>query len=619
MSSFKEESDEQNIIESYTYAASFLITLAIVCGIIIIKRLLQKVPYIDSNNSYSNCKCKECTQGKRYTYYKDKFYLAKYNRSFYIYIFLFIVSLLTFSFCCYKISSSPIKTFDPYEILNIPVGSSASAIKSSYKQLALKYHPDKSKFPDAKEKYIEITNAYKALTNEKARRNYELYGHPDGRRSFTFKMALPKFLLTGKVGWIFVISLSVAMFVLLPIWFIRWFNKSKLYNEKGMLIINQSIFYHFLQENTKAENLPFIIGMAHEYESLHINSQEEINEIKRITNEKYSKYFGYDDKEDISKGMKLNISDGNYKALYTLYSQCFGEEKIKYITDEEKVDIINKASLMSVNLIYIWFKFMTYKDMFEVVRENDPNANKEIKQFSLDTLNSIVLFHQCLFQKSNIMTPNDNCVMQIPASIKAKDLNELKNNISKLNEDQRKVLSSLPIYDIEQNIKEHKEDHDIDFSIKINRKLLNEQGNLVDSLPIGFSHSLTYYSAFQEKVLLLFVENNTNKIFDIEIHTLDENTPNNISYQYIKKKEGGEQNFTFFVYPLNYHGMNQSINYQTEPINKPIKHIKKEKVTSIFPMLDLLGESYNDYLPCMEYEDFPEQNEESDNTHEKQD
>ena len=100
MSSFKEESDDQNIIESYTYAASFLITLTIVCGISIIKRLLQKVPYIDNNNSYSNCKCKECTQGKRYTYYKDKFYLAKYNRSFYIYIFLFIVSLLTFSFCC---------------------------------------------------------------------------------------------------------------------------------------------------------------------------------------------------------------------------------------------------------------------------------------------------------------------------------------------------------------------------------------------------------------------------------------------------------------------------------------------------------------------------------------
>lgn len=52
---------------------------------------------------------------------------------------------------------------DYYQVLGLPVGSSADEIKKAYRQKARIYHPDINPDPEAKNKFIEATEAYEFL------------------------------------------------------------------------------------------------------------------------------------------------------------------------------------------------------------------------------------------------------------------------------------------------------------------------------------------------------------------------------------------------------------------------------------------------------------------------
>ncbi|XP_071033833.1 dnaJ homolog subfamily B member 4 [Parasteatoda tepidariorum] len=65
---------------------------------------------------------------------------------------------------------------DYYKILGISKGASEDEIKKSYRKLALKYHPDKNKTPDAESKFKEIAEAYEVLSDKKKRDVYDQFG-----------------------------------------------------------------------------------------------------------------------------------------------------------------------------------------------------------------------------------------------------------------------------------------------------------------------------------------------------------------------------------------------------------------------------------------------------------
>ena len=66
---------------------------------------------------------------------------------------------------------------DYYEVLGVSKEADEKEIKSAFRKLAKKYHPDVSKEPDAAEKFKEAQEAYAVLSDEQKRRQYDQYGH----------------------------------------------------------------------------------------------------------------------------------------------------------------------------------------------------------------------------------------------------------------------------------------------------------------------------------------------------------------------------------------------------------------------------------------------------------
>src|ERR1700690_697997 len=58
---------------------------------------------------------------------------------------------------------------DPYDVLGVSKTASEAEIKSAFRKLAKKYHPDQSKEPKAKERFAEVGSAYEILGDDKKR------------------------------------------------------------------------------------------------------------------------------------------------------------------------------------------------------------------------------------------------------------------------------------------------------------------------------------------------------------------------------------------------------------------------------------------------------------------
>ena len=63
---------------------------------------------------------------------------------------------------------------DYYEILGVKKDATAEQIKKSFRELAKKTHPDKTK-EDSEEEMIKINKAYEILSDEKSKEKYDRY------------------------------------------------------------------------------------------------------------------------------------------------------------------------------------------------------------------------------------------------------------------------------------------------------------------------------------------------------------------------------------------------------------------------------------------------------------
>ena len=74
---------------------------------------------------------------------------------------------------------------DYYEVLGVPKTATKEQVKDAYRKLALQYHPDRNKAPDAEEKFKEISEAYAVLSDDEKKAQYDQLGHAGFDQHYT--------------------------------------------------------------------------------------------------------------------------------------------------------------------------------------------------------------------------------------------------------------------------------------------------------------------------------------------------------------------------------------------------------------------------------------------------
>lgn len=154
-----------------------------------------------------------------------------------------------------------IVAFDPYELLGVEYGTPEKVVKSAYRKLSIKFHPDKIKgvsedeAKSLEEKFVLITKAYKALTDDETRENWEKYGHPDGEQQSSHGIALPKFLVEGRSSPLLLALYVVLIGGVLPYVVGSWWSEAKKVTKRGIYADTAEHFVNKLMNHSPAKHV----------------------------------------------------------------------------------------------------------------------------------------------------------------------------------------------------------------------------------------------------------------------------------------------------------------------------------------------------------------------------
>ncbi|TRM68605.1 Sec63 Brl domain-containing protein [Schizophyllum amplum] len=175
----------------------------------------------------------------------------------------------------YKVANATTENtlYDPFEILGIARDVTEKEIKSHYKKLSKLYHPDKIKesaeetLDMIQDRFVKITKAYKSLTDEVTRENWQKYNDPDGPQQTTVGIAIPEWVISTQNN-IFVLGFyALILLVGLPCLVYKWSTTNSAKTKDGIQARSAAAFFKSLTEGTASEQAILqILVKAYQFE-----------------------------------------------------------------------------------------------------------------------------------------------------------------------------------------------------------------------------------------------------------------------------------------------------------------------------------------------------------------
>ena len=260
--------------------------------------------------------------------------------------------------------------YNPYEVLEIVRNSNMTVIKSKYRELSKVFHPDKG---GDEESFIKIKQAYETLTNPESYKNWQMYGHPDGKQVTEFGIAFPKALLYSS-NWVFISLLYlVGLFSFRRVVEKKFQDKDQDDSSNQIEMVTDRIY---AEEILTRENLNELSGVINIF-SFSVDFHDKFNpEVRELTNEVYLSLEGL--AECLTNNCGIKVCDNNApkkdlfghpytaKTRMLLYSHLVGivggltaeqEEDREYILKksprlfEKMVNAFARASFMGTSML----------------------------------------------------------------------------------------------------------------------------------------------------------------------------------------------------------------------------------------------------------------------------
>ncbi|KAG5645765.1 hypothetical protein DXG03_005302 [Asterophora parasitica] len=288
--------------EAGNMAAYFLITFLAL--ILVPTTILSFKP---SKKSLDGCQCKPCIEQRKRASSLLKPTFSKKT-------ILLVSGWSLLGFICYKVANATLdnKIYDPFEILGISAARYGGkgdqiSLQEAFQALVgalldtsctflkgLFSHPDKVKasanmtIEAIQNRFVELTKAYKSLTDETIRENLEKYGHPDGRQDISMGIAIPKWIVERQNN-IYVLGFYGLVFgIALPALVGRWWFGSRQKTKDGVNALSAAAFFKHLKEESTFEEVLATFGKAYQWElpAQKAQSAPELDELEKQIKEK---------------------------------------------------------------------------------------------------------------------------------------------------------------------------------------------------------------------------------------------------------------------------------------------------------------------------------------------